>query len=120
MEMFSTRVLVAVVVAAVSGTLFNAAAVAIAVSPDRLALALVPGRYIVAIALCLALPFLSRLFDRLWFFISGVLWLTVAASVIAKLIFGVGAPWSMVLGFNLVYAIAAIITYHLITAKSVK
>ncbi len=86
MEIFNTRVLIAVVVAAITGTLFNAAAVAIAVSPDRLALALVPGRYLVAIALCLALPFLSRQFDRPWFFIIGILWLTVAASVVAKLV----------------------------------
>lgn len=120
MEMFSTRVLTAVVVAAIAGTLFNAVAVAIAVSPDRLALALVPGRYIVAIVLCLALPLLSREFDRLWFFVIGIFWLTVAASVVAKLVFGVGAPWSMVLGFNLVYAVAAIIVYHLVTAKPVK
>ena len=120
MEMFNTRVFVAVIAAGVMGTLFNAAAVAIAVSPDRLALALVPGRYFVAIALCLALPLLSRLFGRLWFFIFGVLWLAVAASVVAKMFFGVGAPWSMVLGLNLVYAIAAIITYHLITANSEK
>ena len=120
MEIFNTRVLIAVVVAAITGTLFNAAAVAIAVSPDRLALALVPGRYLVAIALCLALPFLSRQFDRPWFFIIGILWLTVAASVVAKLVFGVGAPWPMVLGFNLVYAVAAIAAYHLITTKLVK
>lgn len=98
----------------------NAAAVAIAVSLDRLALALVPGRYIVAIALCFALPFLSRQFDRLWFFIIGILWLSVAASIVAKFVFSVTAPWSMVLGFNLVYAIAAIVVYHLLTAKLVK
>lgn len=117
MKVFNTRVLIAVVVAGVTGTLLNAVAVAIAVSPDRLALALVPGRYAVAIALCLALPLLSRQVDRLWFFIIGVLWLTVAPSLAAKLIFGVAAPWLMVLGFNLSYAIAAIVAYHLIAPK---
>ncbi len=120
MHIFNTRVLIAVVAAGVVGTLVNTAALALVVSPDRLALALVPGRYVVAIALCLALPFLARKVGGLGFFAIGILWLTVAASVLAKLVFGVGAPWMMVLGFNFVYAVAAIAIYHLIAVKLVK
>lgn len=117
MDIFTTRALMGVVVAGVVGTLVNTVAVALVVSPDRLALALVPGRYAVAIALCLALPLLARKVGGLGFFAIGILWLTVAASVLAKFVFGVGAPWAMVLGFNFVYAIAALAAYHLVTVK---
>ena len=117
MDILTSRSLIAVVVAGIVGTLVNTIAVALVVSPDRLALALVPGRYAVAIALCLALPLLARKVGGLKFFAIGTVWLTVAASVLAKLVFGVGAPWTMVLGFNLVYAIAAMATYHLIAVK---
>ncbi len=114
MDVFTRRTLLAVVAAGVVGTLANTVALALVVSSDRLALALVPGRYAVAIALCLALPLLARTVGGPWFFVIGIVWLTVAASVLAKLVFGVGAAWAMVLGFNLVYAIAAIATYHVI------
>ncbi len=101
MDIFTRRTLLAVIAAGVVGTLANT-------------VALVPGRYAVAIALCLALPLLTRKVGDVWFFVIGILWLTVAASVLANLVFGVGAPWAMVLGFNLVHAIAAIATYRVI------
>jgi hypothetical protein len=37
--------------------------------------------------------------------------LTVIPSLLAKLVFGVGAPWLFVLGVNAVYALAAWATY---------
>lgn len=114
---FATRALIAVVIAGIVGTLVNTIAVALVVSADRLALALVPGRYAVAIALCLVLPLLARKLGGVGFFAIGALWLTAAASVFAKLVFGVGAPWAMVLGFNFVYAIAALLTYHFIAIR---
>lgn len=119
-DIFTARALIAVVAAGVVGTLVNTVAVALVVSPDRLALALVPGRYAVAIAPCLALPLLARKVGGPGFFAIGALWLTVAASVLAKFVFGVGALWGMVLGFNLVYAIAAIAAYHVIAVKLAK
>ena len=117
-DMFNIRSLMAVVGAGVIGTLANAVAIAIFVSLDRMALVLVPGRYGVAIALCLMLPILARYLNRAWFFVVGTVWLTVAASVLAKFVFAAAAPWLMVLGLNLVYAIAAIIVYHLISAQA--
>ena len=113
-------VLLAIVLAGLVGTLLNAAAVAIFVSPDRLALALLPGRYLVAILLCLPLPLLISRVRGAAFLIFGTLWLTLAASVLAKFLFGVGAPWPMVLGFNLVYAIGAIVTYRIVSAGSAR
>ena len=38
------------------------------------------------------------------FFVIGTSWLTVAASILAKFVFGVDATWSFLLGSNLVYA----------------
>jgi len=119
-DIFTTRVLIAVIVAGIVGTLANTFALALVASPDRMALALVPGRYAVAIALCVALPFLVRKIGGIGFFTIGILWLTVAASVLAKLVFGVGAPWIMVLGFNLIYAVAAIAAYQFIAVKLVR
>jgi len=120
MDIFTARDLIAVIVAGIVGTLVNTVTLALVISPDRLALGLVPGRYAVAIVLCLALPLLARKVGGLGFFSIGTLWLTVAASVLAKMVFGVGAPWAMVLGFNLVYAIAAMAAYHVITIKLAK
>jgi hypothetical protein len=37
--------------------------------------------------------------------------LTVIPSILAKLVFGVGAPWLFVLGVNAIYAVAAWATY---------
>jgi hypothetical protein len=117
---FNTRAVIAVLLAGVAGTIVNAAAVALVVSADLWTLALVPGRYVVAVALCLALPVLARQVDRLWFIVIGTVWLAVAPTVLAKLLFGVEAPWLTVLGFNVVYAIAAMVVYGLIAKTRAK
>lgn len=111
---FNTRAVIALILAGVAGTVLNAAAVALVVSPDLWTLALVPGRYLVAVALCLVLPVLARYVDRIWFVVIGIVWLAVAPTILAKLVFGVDAPWPTVLGFNVVYAIAAMVVYGLI------
>jgi hypothetical protein len=111
---FNARALIALVLAGVAGTVLNAAAIALFIALDLWTLALVPGRYAVAIALCLALPLLASQVSRLWFAIIGAVWLTVAASVLAKLVFGAGAPWLTVLALNLVYAVGALVVYALI------
>lgn len=114
---FTLRTAVAVALAGIVGTLLNAVAVAIVITPERIALALVPGRYVVAILLCLPLPLLLAGLQRPWFVVLGTLWLTVAASGLAKLVFSVAAPWPTVLGFNLIYAIGAVTTYWIIAGR---
>jgi hypothetical protein len=108
------RIAASIIFAGVAGTLANTAALALVLGPDRLSLALVPGRYAVAIALCIALPFLDRWLRRPWFWCVAIIWLTVAPSVLAKLVFGTGTGWTAVLAFNLVYALTALGTYSLI------
>lgn len=99
------------------GTVANTAALVAVHGGDRLPLALVPGRYAVAIALCGALPLLHRWLAGAWFWAAGALWLSGAASVLAKLVFGAAAAWPEVVAFNLVYALAALATYWLIAVK---
>jgi hypothetical protein len=43
--------------------------------------------------------------------------LTIIPSALAKLVFGVGAPWGIVLAFNGVYAVTAWAVYLAITWK---
>ncbi len=105
----------AVVIAGIAGTIANGVAVALIVAPARIDLLLVPGRYGVAILVAAALPFLFRWLSGGATWISALLVLTVAPSLLAKLVFGAGAPWSLVLGLNAVYAVAAIATYGLAT-----
>ena len=105
------RLILAAVLAGAFGTLVNALVVAAIVSADKLSFALVPGRYGVAIALCLSLPLLCRALPKVWAYPLGAAIMTLGASALAKLGFLAPAPWSAVLGFNLVFALAATATY---------
>lgn len=107
----------AVVVAGVVGTLVNAAALAAVLDPARLGLALVPGRHLVAVAVCAALPLLRRRLRPPWFWAAAALWLTLAPSLLAKLVFAAQAGWEQVLIFNFVFALAALVTYWLIAPR---
>ena len=107
------RIGVAVLLAAVVGTLVNAFAAALVVSPDKIALALVPGRYLVAIGLCALLPPLAAIASGWRFALLGAAVLTLGASLLAKLAFGAGASWTLVLSLNAVFAVAAVASYGL-------
>lgn len=106
------RIALAVVAAGVVGTIANAVARALIVGADQLSLLLVPGRYGVAIAVCAALPFLDRYLRRGWFWIVAAAVLAITPSLLAKFVFGAQAGWPTVLAYNLVYALAAIVTYR--------
>jgi hypothetical protein len=120
MNTVAVRTAIAVVLAGVAGTVANAVALAVATGAERLSLALVPGRYLVAIALCAALPVLDRALRQRWFWLTAIAWLTVAPSLLAKFVFGVEVGWAMVLAFNLVYALAAAVTYRIIAGPHLK
>lgn len=115
--MVNARDVFAVILAGVAGTLTNTLALAIVLGADRWSLALVAGRYVVAVVLCLALPILARAVRQPWFWIAGLTWLTILASVLAKLVFGVDAAWPTVLGFNFSYALAAMLVYWVIAGR---
>ncbi|MCG8547316.1 MAG: hypothetical protein MJE12_24220 [Alphaproteobacteria bacterium] len=112
------RSIVAAVAAGIAGTVVNAFAVAAVVSTDKLSLALVPGRYAIGIALCLVLPLLHSVLSVRAFYAFAAAFLTLGASLLAKFVFLATAPWGAVLGFNLVYALAAIVVFRAIAGPA--
>lgn len=117
MREIALRTALAVVIAGVVGTIVNAAALAIVLDAARLGLALVPGRHLVAIAVCAALPLLHSRLRAPWSWPAAVAWLALAPSLLAKLVFAAQAGWGQVLSFNLVFALAALFTYWLLAPR---
>ena len=96
-----------VLVAGVAGTIVNAIAAAIVVAPASIRLALVPGRYAVAALLPLIFSSLQQPIST----VLGLVVLTIVPSLLAKLVFSVRSPWSIVLLLNAVYALVALVVY---------
>lgn len=105
------RLVTAVLVAGVIGTLANSAVVAALTPNSLLSLALSPGRLSVAVVVAGVLPAAFALMSLLPAVAVSAVLLTVVPSILAKTVFGVGAPWNFVLMVNAVYAIAAILAY---------
>ncbi len=107
----AARRIVAIVVAGVAGTLANSVVVALLTSNAFIPLALSPGRNAVAIAVALLLPVIYAMTSGAAAAIIALAALTVIPSLLAKFVFGAGAPWLFVLGVNAVYALAAWAVY---------
>lgn len=106
------RMIVAVVLAGVVGNVVNAVAAAILVNPDLVGFALMPGRYLVAILVAALIPILMTFVGGMPALVLSFIGLMVVPSLLAKLVFGSGAPWILVLVLNAIYAIAAMVTYR--------
>ena len=109
--------IIAVVLAGVAGTIVNAIAAAIVISPAAIKLALVPGRYAVAIVVAGTLPFIFSMAQQPIISVLGLVVLTVVPSILAKLVFSAPAPWSIVLLLNAVYALAALAVYAFMASR---
>jgi hypothetical protein len=105
------RLILAVVVAGVVGTVANSVIVAALTPNEFVPLAVSPGRNAVAIAVAALLPVIYARISSVAAAVVGLAALIVIPSVLAKLVFGVGAPWYFVLGVNAVYAVAAWAVY---------
>jgi hypothetical protein len=105
------RLIVAVIAAGVVGTVANSVVVAALTPNEFISLATSPGRNAVAIAVAGLLPVIYAVTSGAVAAIIGVAALTVIPSLLAKLVFGIDAPWLFVLGVNAVYAIAAWAVY---------
>jgi hypothetical protein len=105
------RLIVAVIVAGVVGTVANSAIVAALTPNEFMPLVTSPGRNAVAIAVAGLLPVIYAVTSGAVAAIVSMAALTVIPSLLAKLVFGIGAPWPFVLGVNAVYAIAAWAVY---------
>ena len=105
--MDALRRIVAVILAGVAGTIANSVVVAALTPNPFVPLAVSPGRNAVAIAVAVLLPVIHAVTSGVAAAVLALVALTVIPSILAKLVFGVAAPWSFVLGVNAVYAIAA-------------
>ena len=81
------RLIFAASLVGVVGAVINAIAVAAVISLDKLSLALDPGRYGVTVALRMILPMLHGALSARLFYFVGVTFLTIGASLLAKLVF---------------------------------
>lgn len=105
------RLILAVIVAGVVGTIANSVIVAALTPNEFIPLALSPGRNAVAIVVAALLPVIYAMTAGATAAVVAIVALTVIPSVLAKLVFGVGASWLFVLGVNAVYAVAAWAVY---------
>ncbi|MGF1629237.1 MAG: hypothetical protein ACFCUT_07180 [Kiloniellaceae bacterium] len=108
------RTFLAVVLAGVAGTLANALAAVVFVNPVLWILALAPGRYAIAVLLAVAIPAIYRVVPGAWGALLALVFLTLAPSLLNKLVFGGFAAWPVLLALNFVYALAALVAYRLV------
>ena len=111
------RTAVAVVLAGVAGTLANALAAVVFVNPALWPLALAPGRYAIAVLLAAVVPLIYRLLPGAWGAGLALGFLTLAPSLLNKLVFAGVAAWPVVLALNFVYALAALVVYRLVAGS---
>jgi hypothetical protein len=105
------RLVIAGVVAGIVGTIANSVIVAALTPNPFVPLAVSPGRNAVAIVVAVLLPVIYAAMSGVAAAVVALVALTVIPSLLAKLVFGVDAPWLFVLGVNAVYALAAWATY---------
>lgn len=85
--------ILAVIVAGVAGTVTNSAVVATFTPNEFIPLATSPGRIGVAVAVAALLPLIYAFMTGPGAVTLALFALTVIPSALAKLVFGVGAPW---------------------------
>lgn len=112
------RTALAVVLAGAVGVLANAAAAALFVSPILWKLAAVPNRYAIGIALVILVPLVYRLRNDAWGAGLALILLTLAPSLLAKLLLGAVTAWPVVLALNFIYALTALVVYRLVRGSA--
>jgi len=111
------RIVLAVILAGIIGTLVNAFAASVIVSPDKLNFMYVANRYFIAIAVVALLPVLGMFLSGNGLRIVGLISLILIPTLIAKLVLFVGAPWGLVIVLNAFYAFGAYVSYLLLSGK---
>ncbi|MCB5198671.1 hypothetical protein LGQ03_05415 [Loktanella sp. TSTF-M6] len=106
-----TRSFVVAIIAGIIGTIVNAIAVNIISGADVMPLIISFGRNAVAVVVALLLIPLFHRIGGTVAFVAGLVLLTVLPSVLAVYVFAAQAPWSIILGVNLVYALTATIIF---------
>ena len=112
------KILIAVVIAGIAGTIANALAASVAIAPVKINFLYVPGRYLVAIAVAALLPLLYTRIGGMAGWATSIIALTLIPSLVAKLALGAAAPWGLVLALNAIYALTAIAIYRAIVGRA--
>ena len=109
--MWTTRNIIVAAIAGIAGCIANSIAITAVVGAPLMPLIFSPGREFFSVLFAMSLiPIFAKMGGAVaW--ITAFVVLEALASLSAKLIFGAGAPWSLVLFFNGVYAIVAILVY---------
>lgn len=111
--MWTTRNIVVAAIAGIVGCIANSIAITAVAGAPLMPLIFSPGREFFSIVFAMALIPIFAMMSRAAAWITAFVVLEALSSLSAKLIFGADAPWSLVLFFNGVYAIAAILVYVL-------
>ncbi len=109
--MWTTRNIIVAAIAGIVGCVANSIAITAVVGAPLLPLIFSPGREFFSIVFAMSLiPIFAKLQGAVaW--VTAFVVLEALSSLSAKLVFGAQAPWSLVLFFNGIYAIAAILVY---------
>jgi len=111
--MFTTRTVLAAVIAGILGLIGNAIAITALAGAELMPLILSAGRAFWSVVFALALiPIFARM-NRATAWITGIVVLDLLATLSAKLIWGAGAPWGFAFLVNGVYALVATAVYAL-------
>lgn len=105
------RVIIAVLLAGIAGTIANALGAMAIGGAEKWALMLVPARYAIACLVAVLLPVIFHYMRPILGVVVAAIALTGIPSLNAKLVLGVGAPWFSVLLLNAVYAAVAMLVY---------
>ena len=109
--MITTRAIVFAAIGGILGCIANSIAITAVAGAPLLPLIFSAGRMFFSILFAMALiPIFSSLSGAAaW--ATGFVVLNALASLSAKLVFGAGAPWGLVLFFNGIYAVVAVVVY---------
>ena len=105
------RIVIAILLAGIAGTIANALAAMAIGGPEKWALMLVPARYAIACLVAVLLPAIFRWLPPTLGVVVAAIALTGIPSLNAKLVLDVPAPWFNVLLLNAVYAAVATLVY---------
>ncbi|MEN3791681.1 hypothetical protein [Fulvimarina sp. MAC3] len=108
----TSRIILGIILGGILGCIATGAAVAFLAGGDFSAFVTNLGKYGVSIAIAVVLPVFFVSMSMGWAVLVGIVWCDVVAAVLTKFVFGgAEAPWSMLLGFNLVYAVVAVLIF---------
>ncbi len=109
--MFTTRNVLFAALAGIAGCIANSIAITAVTGAPLLSLIFSPGREFFSVVFAMALiPIFARM-SGVAAWATGFVVLEALSTLSAKLVFGAAAPWGLVLFFNGIYAIVAIIVY---------